>query len=86
MIWEQIRSNQMRTTLLVVLMGVLLVALGFFIGLIFFDNGIPGVIIAVVVWGIMNLVALTQGDQIVLTISGARKIEKKDHPKFRHFA
>ncbi len=81
MIWEQIRSNQMRTTLLVVLMGVLLVALGFFIGLIFFDNGIPGVIIAVVVWGIMNLVALTQGDQIVLTISGARKIEKKDHPK-----
>ncbi len=81
MIWEQIRSNQMRTTLLVVLMGVLLVALGFFVGLIFFDNGIPGVIIAVIVWGIMNLIALTQGDSIVLAIAGARKIEKKDHPK-----
>ena len=81
MIWEQIRSNQVRTTLLVVMMGILLVALGFFVGLIFFDNGIPGVIIAVIVWGILNLVALTQGDSIVLAIAGARKIEKKDHPK-----
>jgi heat shock protein HtpX len=87
MIWEQIRSNQIRSTMLTVLMGVVLLALGFVIGELFFGSGttgsggIIGLVIALVVWGIMNLVALTQGDSILLAVSGARKIEKKDHPR-----
>ena len=81
MIWEQIRSNQVRSTVLVVLMGVLLLAIGYFVGLIFFANAIAGLVIALIVWGIMNLVALTQGDSIVLAIAGARKISQSDHPK-----
>ena len=30
--WEQIRSNQIRSTLLVVLMGAVLLLLGYFLG------------------------------------------------------
>ena len=67
--------------MLVVLMGVLLLALGYFLGEIFFGSAIAGLIIALIIWGIMNLVALTQGDSILLAVSGARKIEKQDHPR-----
>jgi heat shock protein HtpX len=79
--WEQIRSNQIRTTLLIVLMGALLLAIGYVIGFYFFDSALAGLIIALIVWGIMNLVALFQGDSIILGMSGARKIGPQDHPR-----
>jgi heat shock protein HtpX len=81
MIWEQIRSNQTRSILLVALMGILLLALGYFLGQIFFESAIAGLVIALVIWGIMNLVAFFQGDSILLAISGARKIRPEDHPR-----
>jgi heat shock protein HtpX len=79
--WEQIRSNRIRSVVLVILMGALLLALGFFIGVIFMDNAIAGLIIAIVVWGFMNLIAYFQGDSLVLAMAGARKIGAKDHPR-----
>jgi len=79
--WEQVRSNQIKSVVLVALMGVLLLLLGYFLGLLFFDSATGGVIIALVVWGIMNLVAFFQGDSILLGISGARKISRNDHPR-----
>ncbi len=79
--WEQIRSNQMKSAMLVGVMGALLLLLGSFLGLFFFDSGIGGLIIALIVWGIMNLVAFFQGDSILLAISGARKISRDDHPR-----
>jgi heat shock protein HtpX len=81
MIWEQIRSNQTRSILLVALMGILLLAIGYFLGQIFFESPIAGLVIALVIWGIMNLVAFFQGDSILLAISGARKIRQEDHPR-----
>jgi heat shock protein HtpX len=79
--WEQIRSNQLRTGLLIALMGALLLAIGYVIGLYFFDSALAGLIIALIVWGIMNLIALFQGDSIILGMSGARKIGPQDHPR-----
>lgn len=80
--WEQIRSNQIRSVMLIIIMGILLLAIGWTIGYAFFEgNGIAGLIIALVVWGIMDLVALFQGDSIVLAMSGARKIGPSDHPR-----
>jgi heat shock protein HtpX len=81
MIWEQIRSNQMRSIALVVLMAALLFGIGYFVGEIFFDNFLAGLIIALIVWGIMNLVAFSQGDSILLAVAGARKISPDDHPR-----
>jgi heat shock protein HtpX len=79
--WEQIRSNQIKSMLLVALMGVVLLALGYFLGLMFFDSAIGGLVIALLIWGIMNLVAFYQGDGIILGMAGARKITRDDHPR-----
>ena len=79
--WEQIRSNQIRSLVLVVGMAVLLLVLGYFLGASFLDNAVAGVIIALVIWVIMNLVAFFQGDSILLALSRARKITPDDHPR-----
>ena len=79
--WEQIRSNQIKSVMLVALMGVILLLLGYFLGLYFFGNAIAGLVIALLVWGFMNLIAFFQGDSILLGISGARKISRDDHPR-----
>jgi heat shock protein HtpX len=60
-------------------MGALLVFIGWFIGLVFAANGIAGLVIALIIWGIMTLVAYFQGDNILLSVDGAKKISPSDH-------
>jgi heat shock protein HtpX len=79
--WEQIRSNQIKSMMLVVALGLLLLLLGYMIGWAFVDNGIAGLIIALIIWFFMNLFAYFQGGSMVLAISGARKIGPDDHPR-----
>ena len=70
--------------MLVVWMGVLLLLLGYFLGLYFLDSGIVGVIFALILWVIMSLVAYFQGDSILLAMSRARKISHDDHPRLHN--
>jgi heat shock protein HtpX len=79
--WEQIRSNQIRSVILVAAMGGLLVGIGFLIGVAFFGNAYAGLIMALAIWFIMNLVAYFSGDSILLGISKAKKITHDDHPR-----
>ena len=79
--WEQIRSNQIRSAVLVVGMAGLLLLIGYFLGFYFFESGTAGLIIALIIWAIMNLVAYYQGDSILLGLSKAKKIERDDHPR-----
>jgi heat shock protein HtpX len=79
--WEQIRSNQIRSAVLVTLMALILLALGYFIGLAL-GSPIAGLIIALVIWGIMTLVAFFQGDSILLSVSRARKISPGDNREY----
>ena len=79
--WEQIRSNQVRSVVLITVMALLLLAIGYILGMAFFDNPIGGLVIALIVWGIMTLVAWFQGDSIFLSLSKARKITRDDYPK-----
>jgi len=79
--WEQIKDNQIRSAVLITTMGILLLMIGFVIGYAFFGDPISGLVIAALVWGIMNLVALFQGDSIILGMSGAKKIDPDDHPR-----
>jgi len=79
--WEQIRDNQVRSVVLVVTMGILLLLIGFFIGYVFLGDPVSGIVIAIMVWVIMNLVALFEGDKIILEMSGARKIGPDDHSR-----
>jgi len=62
-------------------MGALLLLLGYFLGYLFIGDPVPGVVIAIIVWLVMNLVAYFQGDSILLAVSGARKISRDDHPR-----
>jgi heat shock protein HtpX len=66
---------------LVVVMGALLLLVGYFLGLYFFDSGIGGLVLASFIWAVMNLVAYFQGDSILLGLSGAKKITRDDHPR-----
>jgi heat shock protein HtpX len=79
--WEQIRSNRIRSVLLIAAMGVLLLVLGYVLGLYFFGNAAAGMIIALIIWGIMYLLAYFQGESILLAVSGAKKINRDDHPR-----
>jgi len=62
-------------------MAVLLLLIGYFMGVAFMDNGIGGLLIALVIWAVMNLIAFFQGDSILLALSRARKIKRDDHPR-----
>jgi heat shock protein HtpX len=79
-VWEQIRSNQIRSVVLTIGMGALLVLIGYFLGLAF-DSAIAGLVIAILVWVILSLVAYFQGDSILLSMHGAKKIKRDDHPR-----
>jgi len=62
-------------------MGALLILIGYFLGLYFFDNAIAGLIIAILVWTVLSLVGYFQGDSILLRMSRAKKIKRDDHPR-----
>jgi heat shock protein HtpX len=80
-VWEQIRSNQTRSVALTIALGVVLVLIGYFLGLYFFDNAIAGLVIALLVWVILSFIAYFQGDNILLGMSRAKKISADDHPR-----
>jgi heat shock protein HtpX len=80
-VWEQIRSNQIRSVVLTIGMGALLILLGYFLGLYFFDSAIGGLVIAILVWAVLSLIGYFQGDSILLSMSRAKKIKRDDHPR-----
>ena len=79
--WEQIRSNQIRSVVLTFGLGLLLLAVGYFLGLYFFGSPTGGLVIALIVWAVMSLVAYFEGDSIFLAMSQARKIGRDDFPR-----
>jgi heat shock protein HtpX len=61
-------------------MALILLLLGFFIGLAL-GSWIVGLIIALIIWGIMTLVAFFQGDSILLSMASAKKISPADNQR-----
>ncbi len=64
-------------------MAVVLLLLGFFIGLSFFgpDGGFFGLIIATVIWLLLTAVSFSSGDQILLAASKAKLVTHDEHPQ-----
>ncbi len=80
--WEQIRSNRRKSVVLLVSIGALLIVLGFAIGEAVAPGlGVGGVAVAGIVWSVMALSAYFQGKNILLSLGGARRIAKSDHPQ-----
>ena len=77
--WEIIRSNKIKSTIFAFFMLVILVMTGFAaFELTMPGNGAPGALFAVVVWLIMLLVSFCWGDNILLSVAGAKKIQKSE--------
>ena len=81
--WEAIESNRRRSGWIVAGMGALLVALGALIGSTAAPRGgiVFGAGAALLCWLLLWLVAVFQGDRIMLSVAGAQKIEKADAPQ-----
>ena len=65
--WELIRSNKRKSWVLFIIMGIVLVVLGYLIGYaIDLENGgILGVLGALALWTIMSLVSYFSGSSLV---------------------
>jgi heat shock protein HtpX len=79
--WAQIQSNRRRSMILVAALALVLLLLGYFLGEAFLGNGLFGLIIALVIWAVMNLIAYFQGGALILSLSRARKIGPNDYPR-----
>jgi hypothetical protein len=81
--WELIRANKRDSVLLITLMAVVLLALGFILGLAIVgpEGGVAGLGIAAVVWLVLTLVSFSSGDQILLAASRAQPITHDVHPQ-----
>ncbi len=81
--WELIRANKRNSIVLMAIMAIVLLLLGFIIGLAFFgpEGGFFGLIIATAIWLILTLVSFSSGDQIFLAASKAKPITHDVHPQ-----
>lgn len=81
--FELIRANQRRSVILFVLMGMVLLALGYLIGQSYAppDGGVYGFFVALGVWLFMTLLSITSGDRIILATSGAKEVTRDVHPQ-----
>jgi heat shock protein HtpX len=78
--YEEISANKRNSWLLVVVVTAVLVVLGFLLGQ-YWGNGYVGMGFAAAIATIMSLSAYYSGDKMVLSMSSARRIEKKDYPQ-----
>ena len=79
--FELIRANQRRSALLVVAMAGLLLASGYALGeLLQPGAGLFGLFCGLALWAVLALVSYSSGDSIFLALSGAKRIQKEDHP------
>jgi heat shock protein HtpX len=81
--WELIRANKRNSIVLMVLMAVVLLLLGFVIGIAFFgtEGGLYGLMIATAIWIVLALISLSSGDQILLAASKAKPVTHDVHPQ-----
>ena len=77
--FDQITSNKRTTILLFFIFSLLIVVLGFVIGLIW-GSWIAGIVFAIVFSVIYCLISYYSGDKAILSLSKAKEVTKKDDP------
>lgn len=82
--WEAIQKNKIKSAILIIAMGALLIFLGAFIGgaIMGGQGGIlGGIFISGLLWFFLTVIATTQGHNILLAFSGAREVSHDDAPQ-----
>lgn len=80
--FELIQANKKKSVILFLLMGVFLIALGYFIGAAMFppNGGVIGAVGAVFIWLFLSSISYFSGDKILLMSSGAKEVTHDIHP------
>ena len=83
MMWELIQANRRKSMVIFIGMGLLLILIGYVFGSFYSPNngGIIGVFFALILWGILSTISYFSGSKIILSVSGAKEIQKEDHPQ-----
>ncbi len=83
MMWELIQANKRKSFMIFIGMGILLILIGYIFGSFYNpeNGGVVGVFIALIIWGILSVISYFSGSQILLSVSGAKEIQKEDHPQ-----
>ena len=76
--YELIAKNKRNSLALFSIETVILIILGYFVGVYLLNDAVLGIIIAVTLSVVMGLMAYYNGDSIIMTISRAKRIQKKD--------
>jgi heat shock protein HtpX len=80
--YDQISQNKRNSWLLVIIITIFLVALGYLVGEYWGKGyGYGGIIFAVIIALISGLISYYGGAGMILALSRAKRIEKKDHPQ-----
>ncbi|MFA6427087.1 MAG: M48 family metallopeptidase [Candidatus Magasanikbacteria bacterium] len=76
--YSQIDSNKRKTTILILIFTIFIIAIGWFLD-VYMGYGYGIVVLAVIISVVMTLVSYYKGDAIALASTGARQIAKEDN-------
>lgn len=79
MIYDEISSNKRKSILLISVFIIIIIILGYLIGF-YIGNVILGPIMAFLISVIFILISYFAGDKLILSISHAKEVNKKDQP------
>ena len=84
MLYKQIASNKRKTWILLIVFFLLLALVGYAVGFLFMNSGIWGVTIAMIIGFIYALTMIFQSTEIVMSMNGAREVDRNEEPVLYH--
>ena len=84
MLYDQIASNKRRTWILLLVFFLLLALVGYAVGYLFMRSGLGGLVIALIIGFIYALTMIFQSTEIVMSMNGAREVDRNEEPVLYH--
>lgn len=84
MLYKQIASNKRKTWVLLIVFFLLLAIVGYAFGFLFMNSGFGGVTIAMIIGFIYALTMIFQSTEIVMSMNGAREVDRNEEPVLYH--
>ena len=84
MLYKQIASNKRKTWVLLIVFFLLLAIVGYAVGFLFMNSGIWGVTVAMIIGFIYALTMIFQSTEIVMSMNGAREVDRNEEPVLYH--
>ena len=84
MLYQQIASNKRKTWVLLIVFFLLLAIVGYAVGYLFMNSGFGGVTIAMILGFIYALTMIFQSTEIVMSMNGAREVDRNEEPVLYH--